>query len=66
LKIAGTVQNWTILCPGDLEDRLTGGRTEKDSIKTWENYWLRRGISTASLAAWRSTELQLGSGAYAG
>jgi hypothetical protein len=30
-----------------------GRRLEEDCIQTWKNYWLKRGISAASLSAWR-------------
>ena len=33
-----------------------GGYSKADRIKTWEDYWLKRGISAASLAAWRLSD----------
>lgn len=67
MKIVGTVQNWIVLCPGEFKDGVNHGRRSKDDrFKAWEDYWLKRGVSAASLTEWRLTnyswdlELMLG------
>ena len=46
----------SVSCKSEIQSLFIGRRTKEDCIKTWEDYWLKRGLSLASLSLWKLSD----------
>ena len=46
----------SVSCKYERQSLFIGRRTKEDCIKTWEDYWLKRGLSLASLSLWKLSD----------
>ena len=46
----------SVSCKSERQSLFIGRRTKEDCIKTWEDYWLKRGLSLASLSLWKLSD----------